>query len=236
MARLVSYKARDDNRYSTFGNENECNSSENLTEQRKKIKIILSKKGKKKNKTNLVKTSTKSVPSAMSSTSRKSTVNASRQGAQSGRQQSTEKKSKCSCSAVGRCFDYLCCCFCCTNKRCKLTRWMTGQNVDEEDDIDAYFESYKNEMKLKENQQLEMKTRNDNAYQSPFTSTSNGKNESMTLPNATRRKYWNWNDSLKSNSDKFLETLEYDMDGEESLKRNHRYTVIPYMKGSRFFY
>lgn len=33
------------------------------------------------------------------------------------------------------------------------------------------------------------------------------------------RKYWNWNDSLRSNSDKFLETLEYDMDGEQSLNR-----------------
>lgn len=36
------------------------------------------------------------------------------------------------------------------------------------------------------------------------------------------RKYWNWNDSLRSNSDKFLETLEYDMDGgEQSLKRTN---------------
>lgn len=24
---------------------------------------------------------------------------------------------------------------------------------------------------------------------------------------------WNWNDSLRSNSDKFLETLEHDLDG-----------------------
>lgn len=40
------------------------------------------------------------------------------------------------------------------------------------------------------------------------------------------RKYWNWNtnDSLRSNSDKFLETLEYDMDGEQSLNRaNNKY-------------
>lgn len=35
------------------------------------------------------------------------------------------------------------------------------------------------------------------------------------------RKYWNWDDSLRSNSDKFLETLEYDMDGEQSLKRTN---------------
>lgn len=35
------------------------------------------------------------------------------------------------------------------------------------------------------------------------------------------RKYWNWNDSWSSNSDKFLQTLEYDMDGETSLKRTN---------------
>lgn len=57
--------------------------------------------------------------------------------------------------------------------------------------------------------------------------TNGGKKEVVEpMPSPTKskrfryRKYWNWNDSLRSNSDKFLETLEYDMDGENSLKRN----------------
>lgn len=37
-----------------------------------------------------------------------------------------------------------------------------------------------------------------------------------------KRKYWNWNDSLRSNKDTFLETLEYDLEGERSLKRSYR--------------
>lgn len=58
--------------------------------------------------------------------------------------------------------------------------------------------------------------------------TTNGKISSSSSPSLTTknpsrifryRKYWNWNDSLRSNSDKFLETLEYDTDGEQSLKR-----------------
>lgn len=235
MARLVSYKAKDENQYSTFGNENECNSNENLTESRNNIKIILSKKGKKKNKK-----STKGVPSVMPSTHRKSPLSASRQYVQStrhGQKPNTEnisKKSKYCCTKFGRCFDYLCCCFCCTTKRCKFSRWNVSNN-DDEDDIDAYFERYKNEMKLKATNQMEMKSTKENVHESSFASINNGKTESQPYPNATHHKYWNWNDSLRSNSDKFLETLEYDMDGEQSLKRNHRYPVMPYMKGLRFF-
>lgn len=47
-------------------------------------------------------------------------------------------------------------------------------------------------------------------------------------------KYWNWNDSLRSNSDKFLETLEYDLDGDRSLRKNRSHRTsskIPLYSG-----
>lgn len=54
------------------------------------------------------------------------------------------------------------------------------------------------------------------------TTNINGKTSKPTTSIIFRyRKYWNWNDSLRSNSDKFLETLEYDMDGEQSLQRTN---------------
>lgn len=53
------------------------------------------------------------------------------------------------------------------------------------------------------------------------TATINGKTLKPTSIIFRYRKYWNWNDSLRSNSDKFLETLEYDMDGEQSLQRTN---------------
>lgn len=43
MARLVSYKTKDENRYSTFGNEASCNSHENLTDT-SRFKLIPKKK------------------------------------------------------------------------------------------------------------------------------------------------------------------------------------------------
>lgn len=43
MARLVSYKTKDENRYSTFGNDASCNSHENLTDTNR-FKLIPKKK------------------------------------------------------------------------------------------------------------------------------------------------------------------------------------------------
>lgn len=61
----------------------------------------------------------------------------------------------------------------------------------------------------------------DSTTASTAASVANGKNASTKVTSKIfrYRKYWNWNDSLRSNSDKFLETLEYDMDGEQSLNR-----------------
>lgn len=52
-----------------------------------------------------------------------------------------------------------------------------------------------------------------------------------------KRRYWNWNDSLRSNKDTFLETLEYDLEGERSLKRSYRNRSIKlssYFRGTKF--
>lgn len=244
MARLVSYRVHDEGRYSTFGCESECNSSENLTEPRRKTRIVFSKsaaasKAGKSPTRKLAKSMARPIRAAATaeaSTSRQSAANTLSQRARSAnippKAPPRPPKSQCCCPAVGRCLDYLCCCFCCTRKRCACH---STDNDDEEVDVDAYFESYKNEMRLKERtSQLEAKQKSENAYRSSLPPPNNGKAESTPCPSATRHQYWNWNDSLRSNSDKFLETLEYDMDGEQSLKRNHRYPVMSHMKGLCF--
>lgn len=51
-----------------------------------------------------------------------------------------------------------------------------------------------------------------------------------------KRRYWNWNDSLRSNKDTFLETLEYDLEGERSLKRSYHNRSIKlssYFRGTQ---
>lgn len=229
MARLVSYKVRDENRYRTFGGEVECNSSENLTETNR-IKLMFK-----------TKSSSPSTPSPLPS--------ASQIGKKKKLPIKSSKKSKKSTSS-SQCAtwrNYCCrsvrtiCCFCCT--RCKRK---AADDDDDDDDIDAKFEQYKREMKLNSaasggggTSSHENKT---NALHVPEITFSTdqivsfhmngGKKEVIEpTPSPTKskrfryRKYWNWNDSLRSNSDKFLETLEYDMDGESSLKRNqHRRT------------
>lgn len=113
---------------------------------------------------------------------------------------------------------------------------------DDDDDIDAKFEQYKREMNMQSAPSGDgggsgAAGHNNNALQIPeiafatdqiVTFHTNGGNKEVVAPTPSPtkskrfryRKYWNWNDSLRSNSDKFLETLEYDMDGENSLKRN----------------
>lgn len=64
-------------------------------------------------------------------------------------------------------------------------------------------------------------TMEENAINAEAATSSVGKTSKPTSIISRYRRYWSWNDSLRSNSDKFLETLEYDMDGDESLKRTN---------------
>lgn len=287
MARLVSYKARDENRYSTFGGEVECNSSENLTETNR-IKLMFKTKSSSpsspapnaspgKKKTSSIKSSKKcktSMPSSQRVTI--STIasppmpnNSGSSPSTSGRpampkkkswQSTKASKSKLNCcsfwskqcarrrNCAWRQFCCCCsrsiCCFCCA--RCK-----GNATDDDDDDIDAKFEQYKREMKLNsaagdggggasghDNGALQVPEITFSTDQIVTFHMNGGKTdvvEPIPSPSKSKRfryrKYWNWNDSLRSNSDKFLETLEYDMDGENSLKRNQHFRT----KGSDSF-
>lgn len=145
---------------------------------------------------------------------------------------------------------FCCCCpwrICCFG--CSRCQHNAADDDDDDDDIDAKFEQYKREMKLNsatvaaaaattttaksgagsgyDNSALQVPEITFTADQIVTFHMNGGEKEAVVLtPSPTKskrfryRKYWNWNDSLRSNSDKFLETLEYDMDGENSLKRN----------------
>lgn len=303
MARLVSYKTRDENRYSTFGGEASYTSSENLTESNR-IRLLPKKKSKLKSKkaktTNkmpekmptisasiemhrnkIAKSRTLNVvPSGGGSSS--SSSNAITRGRRRPLNRSNETQSRFNCcfnsvfctrkcnwrcnqSCCTNCWSTIACCFwwklCCRRKCCARICCGCIDNDDSEnddDDIDAKFEQYKCEMRLNDlkrehcdrvNEEQEtsiqlnvyqidatalpplpsnvthdQKTSNDENTindATPTVTTVNGKTSSTkTASKIFRyRKYWNWNDSLRSNSDKFLETLEYDMDGEQSLNR-----------------
>lgn len=269
MARLVSYKVKDENRYSTFGGEISYNSSENLTE-RNRIKFFLKKKTKRKDKTkeNQKKNVTKAnemKKNAKESISEQNIENYRNHLAQQcereigssshiensyrERRRHVISKSKmfccfnsehinkyCKCNPNRlNCLSSECICcwlFLCCRRKCGCI----DNDDDDDDDIDAKFEKYKYEMRLKELNQESNEPDISTAMQEGSVQlnfkrmdmpiASNDVNsESSTGKTASKifqyRKYWNWNDSLRSNSDKFLETLEYDMDGEQSLKRTN---------------
>lgn len=290
MARLVSYKVRDENRYSTFDGETSYNSSENLTESNRikflpRIKSKSKDKSKKDKKKKLNKKQehqlhpTVEVPKPTSVSAsienhrnritQSGTIIGSRDYITRGRRRHPAVKSK-----LSSCFDkknFSCCCKCnwnwinCLSSQC-LCCWLisgcgrrcgcidNSDNDDDDDDIDAKFERYKYEMRLKElNQeqnahetttkmtesvsgadptnltQIGLSSMQRDQNNEIIVNDLNGIDEQTTSPKVTKfeskkfryRKYWNWNDSLRSNSDKFLETLEYDMDGELSLKRTN---------------
>lgn len=318
MARLVSYKARDENRYSTFGGEVECNSSENLTETNR-IKLLFKTKSpstrsngtvdgtntstattadanqvkKKKFSMKSSKKCGKSMPSSSAAAAAASAqrvtvstiasqplpsvyvVNRNRPMANSEpasttsprlptrtkkRWQSTKTsksfKSKFNCCSFAtrqctrkrNCTWRLLCCCCCSGL-CKRNS-TDDDDDDDDDDIDAKFEEYKRQMKLTQSDgdvssshdasgcfdnnvlhgpEITFSTDHVVSFHVNGGDDGSGKMEEMIVepapsPSKSKRfryrKYWNWNDSLRSNSDKFLETLEYDMDGENSLQRN----------------
>lgn len=125
------------------------------------------------------------------------------------------KKSKwfcimCHCVCCIKLCQKLCPCCCVRNIKCHCC--CSQCNDNDEDDIDGEFAKIKYEMSLKNGKYIPSNT----ADRSPRGFNKSNKN-----------KKWNWDDSLRSNSDKFLETLEYDgVDGDKSLKRGSRLPKI----------
>lgn len=258
MARLVSYRAKDENRYSTFGGETSCNSSENLTETNR-IKLMFKNNKHSTNSAKIAKTDENKISSleqAVPSKSHIETVQTIIKDKRVRPPTATKSKfrccsllfcaatslrpNKCNCNSkcgnCSHCWWHICCCGSkCCKRKCLCNA--NDDDDDDDDDIDAKFEQYKYEMKLNElnsnaNEinidnsvadvkvpQYQMNEQRSIATPSPISSAY-GKKDMMKPKKFRYRKYWNWNDSLRSNSDKFLETLEYDMDGEQSLKRN----------------
>lgn len=125
-----------------------------------------------------------------------------------------KKKSKwlcimCHCVCCIKLCNKLCPCCCIRNVKCHCC---CSQCNDDDDDIDGEFAKIKYEMSLKNGKYIPSNTAD---------RTPRGFNKS------NKNKKWNWDDSLRSNSDKFLETLEYDgVDGDKSLKRGSRLPKI----------
>lgn len=83
-------------------------------------------------------------------------------------------------------------CICCCSG--KLSSRHAAADMDDEEDIDKAFAQYKSQMNMKD-----------------FNGSNLSPSQKSTLRKTHRNnKYWNWNESLRSNNDKFLETLEFD--------------------------
>lgn len=198
MARLVSYKAKDENRYSTFGNEVSCNSNENLTE-RNSFKLVPKRRVSPLPSTIPVVVAP-IAPRPLVATNTTKELNCSR----------LALCSKCChhrwkyCPTIYDCCWYVCCWGCCN-------RWKrSSYGCDDDDDIDAKFEQYKYEMRLREANGGANASGDGQATAKARNSLGRGK------------KYWNWNwnDSMRSNSDKFLETLEHDLEVDRGCRRS----------------
>lgn len=186
MARLVSYKPKDENRYSTFKNESAVNPSISYKESNlfKRVEVV--------KKTRNIKT----------------------------------KKSRCS-----KCFTLtfwyqlcLCCCCCC----CRCAKKKCGYSCCHDYEGDTINEDG-----------VDIKTISCTSSDIPMSEINVNNFNSEKAKSKTSKKlsskYWNWNDSLRSNSDRFLETLEYDLDGDRSLKKksNRTSSKIPlYSQGN----
>lgn len=176
MATLISYKKKDENRYSTFSNVSFAANDDNLA--------------------------FKAMPA-----SKKSTKPISPAVHKRGKRPPNKKPQKGWRRVLWTCcYDrkrtirslwcpWLCCFgICCKRKNRK-------QNND--DDIDAAVEEYKQKQGL--------------------SGSGPGSQKSTLKSENDASRFWGWDDSWKSNSDKFLESLELDcVDSDKSLKRKLR--------------
>lgn len=245
MARLVSYKKKDENRYTHFDNDD---SQENFSSSSNanNLRFNLLKKPK------TIKKHSKAVYifcqyfcciklmraccccSSSSSSSWCGTCH-----------------HRLFCTCCGSCGDCL--------RDCIDVYWcgngIEGVVVDRhEDDIDGKFARAKYEMHLREINNVmpssssiaSTSMRNNSQYKTHNESSTgnNNNNSNNNIGNSTAcnvdnltkyyyRNAWSWDDSLRSNSDRFLETLEFDtVDGTRSWKRNFR--KIPKIKITAF--
>lgn len=175
MARLISYKRRDENRYSTFSNVSFAASNDNLTfktmpKHKKAVAVVAPAVHKKSKK----------------------------------RSPKKPRKRK-------RWISWTCCyenkwirrTFCCPCLCCfYVCRKSKKGNLNNEDDIDRAVEEYKQQQGL---------------------SSTQGSQKSTLKSESGAASFWSWDESWKSNSDKFLESLELDGVGsDKSLKRKLR--------------
>lgn len=174
MARLISYKRKDVNRYRTFSNVSFGASTDNLT---------LCNKAMPKAK----KTSTSISPSV-------------HKKSQKGSQNEITKPQQKRMRWITCCWNskwvrkFFCCHSSCMSYACKQKK----ENLDNDDDIDKAVEEFQKQQGI---------------------SDDIGSQKS-TLKSEQSQGYWRWDESWKSNSDKFLESLELDCVGsDKSLKR-----------------
>ncbi|GAB0092466.1 uncharacterized protein DMENIID0001_074590 [Sergentomyia squamirostris] len=185
MARLVSYKVHDENRYSTFGADfNGISNSENTSSR---FQLVQNRRRRRK----VIRT----------------------KGVFSWR------------------LWVFCQCLCCVKIRkklcpCQRIRWchLCSSESDDDASIDRYVNQYKYEMSIKDGKV-------DTSAAKSSTDKSPSQQSTLRADEVRKGKkhFWHWNDSLKSNSDKFLESLEYDAMQGNSLKK---YTKIPKIRFS----
>lgn len=177
MARLISYKRKDVNRYSTFSNVSFGKSDDNLAFS---------------TMSNHKKPSASISPAVHKKYEKRSTNKTTR-----------KRKRWISWTC---CYDrkwirriFCCPCLLCFYACCKRK---TG-NLNNDDDIDKAVEEYKN--------------------QQGTCGSAQGSQRSTLKSEKGASRFWSWDESWKSNSDKFLESLELDCVGsDKSLKRKLR--------------
>lgn len=210
MARLVSYKVKDDNRYSTFHNDIRYSSNENLQIHQpfKRMESATTKKS--------IKASTKKKKHCLLYTFQRICCFKLWQ------RFCACCCYCCSCKPTGKHRRKCCCCFCCGGESKFTNREQSTVQLNEINSTPSA------------RYRPTVQTITVNVPQQPLPPPPAN---AMNSLKKSKRKYWNWNDSLRSNSDRFLETLEYDMEGERSLKRNYgKRPVASYLQGITFFF
>lgn len=127
-------------------------------------------------------------------------------------------------------FNAICLPFCCSSSRngsavdssediCDLIRHCGTSSANNGQDIDQYVARYRSSLCDQDHGQLPSKSGAQQQFAMTTKNATAGPSSSSTVstPEVHKRSkkrlkkhFWNWNDSLKSNSDKFLESLEYD--------------------------
>lgn len=177
MARLIGYKRKDENRYSTFSNVSFGTSNDNLAFR------------------------TMSNPKKASITPAVHKTSEKRSQLQNKKPRKRKRWISWSCCYNRkRIMRILCCpCLYCFHVCCKPKK----ENLNNEDDVDKAVEEYKQRQGI--------------------SGSGQGSQRSTLQSDKGASRFWSWDESWKSNSDKFLESLELDCVGsDKSLKKKLR--------------